>query len=127
MKIKLEFDSFEEFEFFCKTREAVLKEGAAPTACQPAKPVDVWKEEAAPMPEPVEDPVPFAEDLPQAPEGTEEMRVEIRRMLAQLNRKTGENTASKLIKSLGYEKLTQVALKDLPKLQELAKEALDAE
>ena len=56
----------------------------------------------------------------------EAYRIEVRQVLAQLNKKTGENTASKLIKELGVNKLTEVALDDLPGLMAKAKEVLDA-
>ncbi len=60
------------------------------------------------------------------PEVDESYRVEVRKVLAALNKKTGENTASKLIKELGKEKLTEVALSDLPGLMAKAQEQLDA-
>lgn len=57
---------------------------------------------------------------------TEDFRVEVRKTLAQLNKKVGKNIASKLIKGFGVDKLTEVALSDLPTLMDRAKEALNA-
>ena len=58
---------------------------------------------------------------------TEDFRVEVRKTLAQLNKKVGKNIASELIKGFGVDKLTEVALADLPALMSKAKEALNAE
>ena len=53
--------------------------------------------------------------------------MEVRKTLAKLNKKVGKNMASDLIKEFGVEKLTEVALSDLPALMDKAKEALSAE
>ena len=53
------------------------------------------------------------------------IRVECRKVLAELNKVTGKNTASEMIKSHGAEKLTQVEDELLPELVEEAKEALN--
>ena len=53
--------------------------------------------------------------------------MEVRKTLAQLNKKVGKNIASELIKGFGVDKLTEVALADLPALMSKAKEALNAE
>lgn len=68
-----------------------------------------------------------APGTPTAPEVTEDFRVEVRKTLAQLNKKVGKNIASELIKGFGVDKLTEVALADLPALMSKAKEALNAE
>lgn len=60
------------------------------------------------------------------PEVDESYRVEVRKVLAALNKRTGENTASKLIKEFGVDKLTDVKLADLPALMAKAKEVRDA-
>ena len=60
------------------------------------------------------------------PQVDESYRVEVRRVLAKLNKKTETNTATKLIRGFGVEKLTEVALKDLPELMRQAEEALNA-
>lgn len=79
--------------------------------------------EAAPMPEPAQEaPEPEKPDAPAVDEG---FRMTVRKTLAELNKKAGKNIASELIKGFGVEKLTEVALADLPALMEKAKEALD--
>ena len=67
-----------------------------------------------------------SEKAPEKTEVSEDFRVEVRKTLAQLNKRTGKNTASELIRSFGVEKLTDVKLSDLPALMDKAKEALDA-
>ena len=47
-------------------------------------------------------------------------------MLSALNKKTGENTAKELIAEFNADKLTGVALDDLPALMAKAQEALNA-
>ncbi|WP_455500927.1 hypothetical protein [Gemmiger sp.] len=56
----------------------------------------------------------------------ESFRVQVRKTLATLNKKTGKNTASELIHGFGVDKLTEVALEDLPALMQKAEEALNA-
>ena len=72
---------------------------------------------AEPAPEPAED----------APQVDESYRLELRKVLSDLNKKVGGNKARELI--LAYNdtgKLTDVALADLPLLMAKAQEALDA-
>ena len=59
---------------------------------------------------------------------TEDFRMEVRKTLAKLNKTSGRNTACDLIEDLGVDtgKLSDVALEDLPKLMDAAKEALNA-
>ena len=112
MKITITFDSLEEF----KKHNIGVPEAApaqkAPEAPQAEKP----QEEDAGQP-----------DEAPAPEVSEDFRVEVRKTLAKLNKKVGKNMASDLIKEFGVEKLTEVALSDLPALMDKAKEALNAE
>lgn len=130
MRIVLTFDSFEEFQeqvgrYAAKLRpkkpELVPVEDIAAVvkAEETAKKAKQAEVKAEPAPEP---------ETAQAdtPEVDEKYRVEVRKTLAALNKKTGENTASKLIKDLGKDKLTDVALSDLPALMAKAKELLDA-
>lgn len=63
-------------------------------------------------------------EQPNVPAVDENYRVEVRKTLAELNKKAGKNIASELIKGFGAEKLTEVTLTDLPALMEKAKEAL---
>ena len=130
MRIVLTFDSFEEFQEQVGRYAAKLKPKKpelvpvediaavvkAEETAKKAKPAEV-KAEPAPEPETAQ---------ADTPEVDEKYRVEVRKTLAALNKKTGENTASKLIKDLGKDKLTDVALSDLPALMAKAKELLDA-
>lgn len=61
-----------------------------------------------------------------APKVDESFRVKVRKTLATLNKKTGKNTASELIHGFNVDKLTEVALEDLPALMAKAEEALNA-
>ena len=67
-----------------------------------------------------------AEDAPA--EVTEDFRITVRKQLAALNKKCGYNRAAELInEQTGKAKLTEVALADLPKLMEAAKEETNAD
>ena len=89
----------------------------APAAAEPAP------EPAEPAPEPAEDAA--AEE---APAVTEDFRITVRKQLAALNKKCGYNRAAELInEQTGKGKLTEVALADLPKLMEAAKEETNAD
>lgn len=137
MKITITFDNLEEFQTYRgiqspsrPAQETTQAPQEAPKTAEPKK--DTKKaakaQEAAQAPaegDPHEDtPAP---ETPKAPEVTEDFRLEVRRTLAQLNRKVGKNIASELIKGFGVDKLTDVALADLPALMDRAKEALNAE
>ena len=65
-------------------------------------------------------PAPAAEKI------DESYRVKVRSVLSALNKKTGENTAKELIAEFNADKLTGVALDDLPALMAKAQEALNA-
>lgn len=79
--------------------------------------------EAGPTPEPADDAAPAA-----PAEVTEDFRITVRKQLAALNKKRGYNRAAELInEQTGKGKLTEVALADLPKLMEAAKEETDAD
>lgn len=59
---------------------------------------------------------------------TEDFRITVRKQLAALNKKRGYNRAAELIsEQTGKGKLTEVALADLPKLMEAAKEETNAD
>lgn len=83
--------------------------------------------EAEPAPEPADKPAP-AENEEGVPAVTEEFRITVRKQLAALNKKRGYNRAAELInEQTGKGKLTEVALADLPKLMEAAKEETNAD
>lgn len=109
--------------------ETVQKPQEAPEAPAPkknTKKADKPAPAAAePAPEPAEAP---AEDADAPAAVTEDFRIAVRKQLAALNKKCGYNKAAELIKELtGKDKLTEVALADLPKLMEAAKEETNAD
>ena len=112
--------------------EAVQEPQEAPEAPAPKKNTKKTEKaapaEAEPAPEPADDAAP-AEDAPaEAAEVTEDFRITVRKQLAALNKKCGYNRAAELINELtGKGKLTEVALADLPKLMEAAKEETNAD
>lgn len=137
MKITVTFDSLEEFQQHMTTGKASMKitpEGVAvmpdvliTPAVVESVPVAAEAPEA-PKPEkkpkkaekPVEAPeVPFKEDKPEAPAVTTE---QVRKQLADLNKKAGKNIAKELIRQVGYKKLTDVPEGALPTLQFLVEE-----
>lgn len=136
MKITATFDSFEEFIAFAngsgeKNLIEVITGGAqapqeAPKKTEAKKATPKKKEEApeapAEAPKQEEEPV----QAPEAPAQPSVDRVALRKLLANLNKKTGENTASKLIKEFGVDKFTDMKDEDLPALMQKAEEALNA-
>lgn len=129
MKITVTFDSLEEFQKHITglTIEAPAQKAAeAPQSDEEPKPKKNPKKAEKPQEEEAGQPE-EAPEKEEAPEVSEEFRVEVRKALAKLNKKVGKNLASELIKGFGVEKLTEVALSDLPALMDKAKEALNAE
>ena len=125
MKITITFDSLEEFQKHITglTIEAPAQKATeAPQSDEEPKPKKNPKKAERPQEEEASQP----DEVP-APEVSEDFRVEVRKTLAKLNKKVGKNMASDLIKQFGVEKLTEVALSDLPDLMDKAKEALNAE
>ena len=121
MKITATFDSLEEFQAFIgrgvKMTKAETKKQAAPEV------VGATPEEAE---EKAEEPEkPKKEKAKKEPEPDfDALRVECRKVLAELNQVTGKNTASEIIKGHGCKKLSEVEDMFLPALLEEAKEAL---
>lgn len=114
--------------------EAVQESQEAPEAPAPKKNTKKTEKaapaEAEPAPEPADDAAPAedaaAEEAPAAV--TEDFRITVRKQLAALNKKCGYNRAAELInEQTGKGKLTEVALADLPKLMEAAKEETNAD
>ena len=131
MKITVTFDTLEEFQTYMgiqspskPAQEAAQGAQEAPKSTGAKK--DTKKAAQAPAEDDLMEDTP-APGTPTAPEVTEDFRVEVRKTLAQLNKKVGKNIASELIKGFGVDKLTEVALADLPALMSKAKEALNAE
>lgn len=109
--------------------EAVQEPQEAPEAPAPKKNTKKTEKAAPAEAEPADDAAP-AEDAAaeEAPAVTEDFRITVRKQLAALNKKCGYNRAAELInEQTGKGKLTEVALADLPKLMEAAKEETNAD
>lgn len=121
MKIKVEFESLDEFKEYMGIVSPSL--AAAPAQ---AEPETTKTQEAAPAEnEAAPDPDPEPE---QPAKVTEDFRIVVRKQLAALNKKCGYNRAAELIKELtGKNKLTEVNLADLPKVMDHAKEETNAD
>lgn len=133
MKITVTFDTLEEFQTYMgiqspskPAQEAAQGAQEAPKEKDTKKAAKAQEAAQAPAEDDLMEDTP-APGTPTAPEVTEDFRVEVRKTLAQLNKKVGKNIASELIKGFGVDKLTEVALADLPALMSKAKEALNAE
>lgn len=143
MKIKVEFESLDEFKQYMGVESPIQlaqaskeTEGAPAPAEAVQEPQEAPKNpapkkntkkaapaEAEPAPEPADDAAPA-----EAAEVTEDFRITVRKQLAALNKKCGYNRAAELInEQTGKGKLTEVALADLPKLMEAAKEETNAD
>lgn len=107
--------------------EAVQEPQEAPEAPAPKKNTKKTDKPAPAAAEPAPEPAEAsADDTPAAV--TEDFRIAVRKQLAALNKKCGYNRAAELINELtGKGKLTEVALADLPKLMEAAKEETNAD
>jgi len=132
MTIQLTFDSFDDYcAGIRKLADSMTQEPAAETEFvpEPEKPIVITEEPAEKAPEAVQEPEKAEQKEPKAEQAvTEDFRVEVRRILSRINKTTGTKLASKLIKEVtGKERLTEVALEDLPALMEKAKEVLDAQ
>ena len=123
MKITATFDSLEEFQAFIgrgvKMTKAETKKQAEPEVVG-ATPEEM--EEKAEEPEKPKKEEPKAKKEPEP--DFDAIRVECRKVLAELNQVTGKNTASEIIKTHGCKKLSEVEDMFLPALLEEAKEAL---
>lgn len=149
MKITVEFNSLQELDEFCngvmiapglaqKAREENAQQPQEEPKKAEAKKYTPKKAEAKEEPKTEASEVPFEEEkggiVPQkaAPAKEEapdvsKLQVEVRKMLAQVNKKTGTNTASQWIKELtSVEKLTEVQSADeLMALKAKAEEVLN--
>lgn len=134
MNIQLTFDGFDDYcDGIRKLAGTIPEEATTLAEAFPeklegmitAKPVDTT---AKTEPETAKtEPEPEPETAKAEPEVTEDFRVEVRKTLAKINKKTGTNTASSMIKEItGMDKLTQVPLEQLPELMARAKEVLNA-
>ena len=149
MKITVEFENMQELDEFCngvaiapglaqKSREENAQQPQEEPKKAEAKKSTPKKAEAKEEPKTEASEVPFEEEkggiVPQkaAPAKEEapdvsKLQVEVRKMLAQVNKKTGTNTASQWIKELtSVEKLTEVqSVDELLALKAKAEEVLN--
>lgn len=122
MKITVTFDSMEEFIRHLRPMEGFEDDRPDPVAKAEER-IEQLKAEAIQEGFESADDAPFEET---APAITEDFRVEVRKAMGDLNKKTGKNTAKKLIAEIGYTRLTDVPLEKLPELMDKVKEAADA-
>ena len=137
MKITVEFANLDEFKQYMGIESPnLLAQASKETEDAPAPAEPVQEPQEAPeTPAPkkntkkAEKAAPAeAEPAPQPAEVTEDFRITVRKQLAALNKKCGYNRAAELInEQTGKGKLTEVALADLPKLMEAAKEETNAD
>lgn len=127
MKITVQFESLEEFQKFVVAADQLEDEKKARAAKKPEpEPVPEAKQaEAKAEPDPEPEEKPKKEEKKAKAVDYDALRVECRKVLAELNKVTGKNTASEIIKSHGADKLTNVEDMFLPALLEEAKEALE--
>lgn len=145
MKITVEFANLDEFKQYMgieSPSQLALATNEAADAPAPAPAEDVQEPQEAPEApapkkntkkaapaeaEPVPEPADDAASAESA-EVTEDFRITVRKQLAALNKKCGYNRAAELInEQTSKSKLTEVALADLPKLMEAAKEETNAD
>lgn len=148
MKIKVEFESLDEFKEYMGIASPSLV--AVPAQAEPEitpepAPAEAVQEAPQEAQEAPEAPKPknntkktqkavqaeteaAPEPDPEPAKVTEDFRIAVRKQLAALNKKRGYNRAAELInEQTGKGKLTEVALADLPKLMEAAKEETNAD
>ena len=141
MKITVEFNSLQELDEFCNgvaiapglvkkvstSAEPAQEAPKAPEAKKSTPKKETAKDEAPAKPQQApkqeETPAPEADK----PADTGALKVEVRKLLAQVNKKTGSNTASQWIKELtSVEKLTEVeSAEELLALKAKAEEVLN--
>lgn len=142
MKITVEFANLNEFKQYMGVESPnLLAQASKETEDAPAPAETVQEPQEAPeAPAPKKntkkvektapaeaEPTRVADDAAPA-EVTEDFRITVRKQLAALNKKRGYNRAAELInEQTGKGKLTEVALADLPKLMEAAKEETNAD
>ena len=145
MKITATFDSLEEFQAFVRGKKPLTAEELNANVQKTADIINAAEEKMeaekaekkkAKEAEPKEE-VPFDEDKKEEPEAEEEkdeeieyiaLRVKTQKTLAELNKASGKNQATKLIKKVcGVDRYTEVKNAQLPALLKEAEEALNAE
>lgn len=141
MKIKVEFESLDEFKEYMGIASPSLV--AVPAQAEPENtpepaPAEAVQEAPQEAQEAPETPKPkntvqaeteaAPEPDPEPAKVTEDFRIAVRKQLAALNKKRGYNRAAELIsEQTGKSKLTEVDLADLPKLMKIAEEETNAD
>lgn len=141
MKITVEFNSLQELDEFCNgvaiapglakkvstSAETAQEAPKAPEAKKSTPKKETAKDEAPakPQQDPKQEETPAPEEDKLVDTGA--LKVEVRKLLAQVNKKTGSNTASQWIKELtSVEKLTEVeSAEELLALKAKAEEVLN--
>lgn len=126
MKITVTFEDLAEFMRYVALDGKVTYHMERKPKEAPVEPTEA--PEPVPAPEVKNEPQPEekTETAPQdAPvEVSEDFRVEVRKVLAKLNKQAGGNKAKELVQKHGADKLTNVPLAELPALMKEAEEAL---
>ena len=137
MEIIIKFTSLQEYENFIDQAaksaphvEVSQEETARMIKAMEKEAVQALPKEKAPAPEPAPMPEPVPAPAPAAPEAPaadpEELRVQARKILADLNKKTGKNIAKDIIAEAGYKRLTDVPAELLLGILDKAQEAANA-
>lgn len=142
MKITATFDSLEEFQAFVRGKKPLTAEELNANVQKTADIINAAEEKMeaekaekkkAKKAEPKEE-VPFDEDKKEEEKEKDEeidyiaLRVKTQKTLAELNKASGKNQATKLIKKVcGVDRYTEVKNAQLPALLKEAEEALNAE
>ena len=129
MKIVVQFNSLEEFKQFFDIEPKIAPESdekpkPKKSPKRSEKPQEEEKTQVVEAPE-AEEPEAAAEAPAEISEDeAQKLRLETRKILAELNKVARKNLANGMIKKYGVEKLTQVAADDLPALRQEAEAAL---
>ena len=142
MKITATFDSLEEFQAFVRGKKPLTAEELNANVQKTADIINAAEEKMeaekaekkkAKKADPKEE-VPFDEDKKEEEKEKDEeidyiaLRVKTQKTLAELNKASGKNQATKLIKKVcGVDRYTEVKNAQLPALLKEAEEALNAE
>ena len=145
MKITIVYDSMEEFlrhtmvdgslrstithysdEAMQAAREKELRLDMDKLVAETAKLQEAQEEPKMAQEEPKDEKTEEPASAPEKPQKIDEsLRVEVRKMLATLNKMQTGNPAKQLIAATGYKRLTDVPLELLPDLKKKAEEALN--
>ena len=135
--ITLTFNELNDMLTFCYSMNDAFRRTAKSAVGDLRLDMDKLIQETAKLPEAQEEPKTAREEAdpvkpeepasaPEKPQKVDEsVRVEVRKMLATLNKMQTGNPAKQLIEKTGYKRLTDVPLELLPDLKKAAEEALN--